>query len=213
MAIFIAILLTTSIGTLAILPNASAHNPTWQIPTYAYIVVAPNPIGVGQEAHVYMWLDCVYGAAGGTSAVVGTNASTASAGLLANNYRFHNYNLTITAPDGNVTTQIFAVISDTTSSQFTKFTPTQTGTYTFTFNYPGQTYGANGNGYEKSSLINDTYAASSATTTFTVQQDPIPSSHNQLSASISLLDTPNLRRELFLVRNFVKLARFRFTCS
>ena len=72
-----------------------------------------------------MWLAEVYGAAGGTTAAVGTNASTASAGLLANNYRFHNYNLTITAPDGTTSTQIFNVISDTTSSQYTVFTPTR----------------------------------------------------------------------------------------
>ena len=176
MAILIAALLTISIGSSTTLfPNVNAHTPAWQIPTYAYIVGAPNPIGVGQEAHVYMWLDCVYGAAGGTTAVVPTNGSTASAGLLSNNYRFHNYNLTITAPDGTTSTQIFAIISDTTSSQFTKFTPSQVGTYTLTFNFPGQIYGQNGNGYEKSSLINDTYTASTATTTLTVQQDPIPS--------------------------------------
>ncbi len=38
------------------------------IPTYAYINASPNPIGVGQTAHVYMWLDAVYGVAGGTTA-------------------------------------------------------------------------------------------------------------------------------------------------
>jgi hypothetical protein len=175
LAIAIAILLTISIGTsMTIFPNVSAHNPPYDIPTYAYIVAAPSPIGVGQTAHVYMWLDCVYGAAGGTVAVVPTNGSTASAGLLANSYRFHNYNLTITAPDGTVTTQIFPIISDTTSSQYITLTPDQTGTYTLKFSFPGQTYGENGNGYEGSSLIGDHYLASTATTTLTVQQDPIP---------------------------------------
>jgi outer membrane protein assembly factor BamB len=171
----IALLLTIStISALVTIPNANAHSPEWQIPTYAYIVAAPNPVGVGQEAHVYMWLDSVYGAAGGTTAVVPTNGSTASAGLLSNNYRFHNYKLTIKAPDGTTSTQVFGVISDTTSSQFTKLTPDQVGTYTLTFDFPGQVYGQNGNGYEKSSLINDTYVASTSTTTLTVQQDPIP---------------------------------------
>lgn len=156
------------------MPNAYAHTPAYNIPTYAYIVAAPSPIGLGQTAHVYLWLDCVYGAAGGTVAAVPTNGSTASAGLLANSYRFHNYNLTITAPDGKVTTQIFAIILDTTSSQYITMTPDQIGTYTLKFSFPGQVYGENGNGYEKSLLMGDNYLASTATTTLTVQQDPIP---------------------------------------
>ncbi len=172
--ITIAILLMFSMSaSIILMPNANAHTPIWQIPTYAYITAGPSPVGVGQQAHVYMWLDAVYGAAGGTTAIVGTNASTASAALTANNYRFLNYKLTITAPDGTISTQTFAIASDPTSSQYTKFVPSQVGTYTFKFDYPGQTYGANGNGYEKSSLINDTYLASSASTTLTVQQSPI----------------------------------------
>src|SRR5665647_3158963 len=175
LVISIAVLLIISMGTsMTLLPNSSAHNPPYNIPTYAYIVAAPSPIGVGQTAHVYMWLDCVYGAAGGTVATVPTNGSTASAGLLANSYRFHNYNLTITAPDGTTTTQIFAIIQDTTSSQYITMTPDQIGTYTMKFSFPGQVYGENGNGYEKSSLMGDNYLASTATTTLTVQQDPIP---------------------------------------
>ena len=179
LAISIAILLMVSIGTSMILfPNASAHNPPYDIPTYAYIVAAPSPIGIGQTAHVYMWLDCVYGAAtpGAATASTPTNGSTASAALLSNNYRFHNYNLTITAPDGTVTTQVFPIISDSTSSQYITFTPDQTGTYSLKFNFPGQTYGENGNGYEKSALMGDYYQPSSANTTLTVQQEPIPAS-------------------------------------
>jgi hypothetical protein len=180
LAITIALLLTLSmVSSMMLMPNATAHNTatdksTWQIPTYAYIVAAPNPIGVEQTAHIYMWLDSVYGAAGGTVASIGTNASTVSAALLANNYRFHNYNLTITAPDGTVTQQIFAVVQDSTSSQYITYTPTQTGTYSFQFSFPGQTYGANGNGYEGSPLLGDYYMPSSANTTLTVQQEPIP---------------------------------------
>jgi hypothetical protein len=29
------------------LPSATAHTPAWQIPTYAFVVVAPSPVGVG----------------------------------------------------------------------------------------------------------------------------------------------------------------------
>jgi hypothetical protein len=178
MAILIATILTISMATsMMLLPNASAHTPAWQIPTYAFIVAAPSPIGVGQTAHIYMWLDCVFGAAGGTIAATGTNASTVSSALLGNNYRFHNYNLTITAPDGTKTTQIFDTIADSTSSQYTKITPTQVGTYIFNFTFPGQDY-AQYQHYEKSSLINDTYLPSSASTTLNVQQDPIPDAIN-----------------------------------
>ena len=174
-AIAIAILLTITLGTSTLLiSNVNAHSPPWQIPTYAYIIAAPAPVGVGQTVHVYMWLDPVYGAAGGTVAAIGSNGSTASAALLSNSYRFKNYQLTITAPDGTVTTQTFATISDPTSNQAIIFTPTQVGTYNFTFNYQGQVYGANGNGYEGSSLYGDYYLPSNASTTLIVQQTPIP---------------------------------------
>ena len=171
-AIAIFLMLSMIVSTMLV-QTSSAHDPGWQIPTQAYIIAAPDPVGVGQTAHIYMWLTAVFGAAGGTTASVGTNASTASASLLGNNYRFHNYKLTITAPDGTNTTQTFDVISDTTSSQFVQYTPSQTGTYTFTFNFPGQAY-AQYEHYEKSVLINDTYLPSSASTTLVVQSDPIP---------------------------------------
>jgi hypothetical protein len=174
MAIMIAIILTISMtSSMILLPIAKAHSPAWQIPTQAYIIAAPDPVGVGQTAHIYMWLTAVFGAAGGTTAVIGTNASTASAALLGNNYRFHNYKLTITAPDGTNTTQNFDTISDTTSSQFTQFTPSQSGTYAFTFDFPGQAYAQYAH-YEGSVLVNDTYLPSSASATLSVQQDPIP---------------------------------------
>jgi hypothetical protein len=170
-ALFLMFAMTFS---LVPFPAANAHDPAWQIPTYAYIVAEPDPVGVGQIAHVYMWLDPVYGSVGGYIADVGWNASTASGALPSNTYRFKNYKLTITDPDGQTTTQTFDTIWDTTSNQFTKFTPDKAGTYTLKFEYSGQVYGANGNGYEKSSAMGDTYMASSATTTLTVQDEPIP---------------------------------------
>jgi hypothetical protein len=168
LAIAIALLLTVSIGaSMVLIPNANAHTPPWNIPTYAYIWAAPNPIGVGQTEHIYLWLDSVFGAAG--FATQGTSGAQPS-----NNYRFNNYQLIITAPDGTNTTKTFEVISDTTSSQAYSFTPSTTGTYTLTFNFPGQVYGANGDGNPTSTLVNDTYLPSSASTTLTVQPSPIP---------------------------------------
>ena len=175
-SLIIALILTIILGGSSLLvPSAYAHNPGWNIPTYAYISISPNPDGVGQSVIVYMWLDCVYGAAGGTAAAVGTNGYTASAALLSNDYRFHDYQLTITAPDSTKTKNTFSIISDPTSDQSTTFTPTQAGTYTFNFTFSGQVYGANGDGYSASSLVNDTYLPSSASATLTVQQSPIPS--------------------------------------
>ena len=54
-----------------------------------------------------------------------------------------------------MSTQIFPVISDSTSSQYVTLTPDQIGTYTLVFRFPGQVYGENGNGYEKSPLMGD----------------------------------------------------------
>jgi hypothetical protein len=172
-AIAIVLILTLSMSVSMILtPNVSAHSSPWQIPTYAYIVAEPNPVGVNQSVNIYMWLDAIYGVIGGATAAVNNNASTAAGALLANNYRFHDYKLTITGPQGTIT-QSFPVVLDTTSNQYTSFVPTVAGTYTLTFSYPGQVYGENGNGYEGSIQMNDTYLPSNATTTIQVQQTPI----------------------------------------
>src|SRR5665648_46782 len=155
-AISIATLLIISMSTsLLLIPTASAHSPPWEIPTFAHIFVSINPIGVGQTTHIYLFLTPTY-------------ADT----LMTNNYRFHNYQLTITAPDGEVTTKTFDVIEDTTSNQGYSFTPDQVGTYNLTFNFPGQVI----NDYPHSSTsayTNDTYAPSSASTTLTVQEESI----------------------------------------
>ena len=142
-----------------LVPNANAHTPAWQIATFAYISVAPNPVGVGQTTIVYTWLDKTYG---------GSEAA------LTNQERFHNYNLTIIKPDGSVEQHITDYISDPTSSMYTKFTPDQVGNYTLIFNYPGQFYNQFAGGYNPTSaFVNDSYLPSSASTTLNVQQEPI----------------------------------------
>jgi hypothetical protein len=170
--LFLAFSMTAS--TL-IIPTTNAHTPPWQIPTYAFIVAEPNPVGVGQSINVYMWLDALYGSAGGSGATLGTNGSTSSGALLSNTYRFHNYQLTITSPDGNTTTQLFPIIYSSDSAQGYTFTPSVVGTYMLNFTYLGQVYGANGNGYSGSPIINDTYLPSTASTNLTVQSEPINS--------------------------------------
>jgi hypothetical protein len=158
--IAIAITMILTISAAASMSStlfASAHDPAWKIPTYAYITVSPDPVGVGQKVDVLIWLDKVFPDAG-----------------IANDYRFHNFNLTITKPDGKIETKIFETVTDSTSSQYYAYTPDQTGNYTFTFNFPGQAV----NTYSHSAAseyVNDTYTASSASTTLTVQEEAIPS--------------------------------------
>ncbi len=165
LAIAIAMFLTLSMSaSMILIPSASAHNPAWQIPTHAYIQTLPNPIGVGQSITVYIWLDKTFG----------SGFEAASYAQVTNDYRFHNYEVVITAPDGTQTTDTFNVITDPTSSQLFSFTPTQVGTYIFNFTFPGQAYAQYPGGYNPASvLVNDTYLASSASTTLTVQQSPI----------------------------------------
>ncbi len=153
--IALAILMIISTGA-SIMQTSYAHSPPWQLPTFAYVQAVPNPIGVGQTATVYMWL-----------------ANTYDNSLKTNDYRFHNYQLTITAPDGTVTTQNFANITDPTSNQFYSFVPTQSGTYQLNFTYPGQDINAYSH-LSTSAAVNDSYLPSHASTTLTVQQTPIP---------------------------------------
>jgi len=121
----IAIILTVSMsGTLF---TASAHSPPWTITSYAFMSATPNPVGVGQAINIYMWVD---------HAVPGATEVPGS----ANTIRRENYQLTITAPDGKVTTQTFAYIADPTGFQAYTITAAETGTYSFEFNYPAQTY-------------------------------------------------------------------------
>jgi outer membrane protein assembly factor BamB len=162
-AIATIFILTVSLAaSMTLLPTTSAHTPEWNIVTHAYVTAFPSPIGVGQTAYVDMWLDKVISGAD-----------------LANDIRFHNYQLTITAPDGTTESVTFDVISDPTSNQIYGFTPGQTGEYTLDFTFPGQKYtfttpissffGAPA----PSAYINDTYLPSSASATLMVQEDPI----------------------------------------
>jgi hypothetical protein len=75
LAISIAILLAISMAaSIMLVPETNAHTPSWDIPTFAHIYVATNPIGVGQTAYIYLFLTPTY---------ADTN--------VVNDYRFHNY--------------------------------------------------------------------------------------------------------------------------
>ena len=139
------------ISTIPSLTTVTSHTPPWNFPTHAYISVAPNPVGVGQEALIIFWMD---------RTIQGT--------ALTNQIRYRNYQLTITAPDGTMQTQKWDIVMDTTTSQYFPFTPSQVGTYNLNFTFPGQTYDYGG------AYQGDIYLPSSAQTTLVVQEQPIP---------------------------------------
>src|SRR5512137_1494479 len=107
LAISIALLLIISMSTeLMLLPTTSAHDPPWQIPTTAYINVAPNPVGVGQQTIIVIWLD-----------------RTPSGALVTNDIKFHNYKVDITKPDGTTEQKTVPTVTDPTSSAYILYTP------------------------------------------------------------------------------------------
>ncbi len=144
------LLLSTLTLPFVAIETANAHTPPWQYTTYAYINASPNPIGVGQQVMIFVWLDYAMPGA-----------------LLTNDIRFHDYSLTITKPDNTIAQFSWPVVTDSTSSQWTFYTPDQPGTYTLLFKYPGQTYTWSGVNQ------NDTFSASSASMQLVVQQQKI----------------------------------------
>ncbi len=144
--------IATTFASLAI-SNAAVSG---EMTSYAYLIVEPNPVGVGQTTYVAMMVD--YPMPGATE---------------ANSIRRHDYTLTIIAPDGSTETKTWAEIKDTTGVQSTAFTPDQVGTYTFYFEYPSQTYTwttAEGGTAAYAGVV---FLGTNATATLTVQQDAV----------------------------------------
>ncbi len=159
-------LILTSTAVLVAMPMTSAHTPPWTIPTYAYIVASPDPIGIGQTVFIVFWLDKVPPTAGG----IGGD-------------RWTGFTVTVTKPNGD-TQKLGPFISDATSAAWTLYPVDQVGKYTFNFNFPGQVAslyhpvsgipGPTGPmAFGLDAYVNDTYMPSSASTTLTVQQSSV----------------------------------------
>jgi outer membrane protein assembly factor BamB len=147
-------------GIFTVFPIASAHTPPWNIKTYAYLSVEPNPIGINQQALIYMWLSNV--------------APTAEGGT---GDRWEGYTVDITKPDGTKQT-LGPITADPASGGVFVYSPSQTGKYTFQGNFPGQTL-AGKNLYPNQTsgiaYIGDYYEPSKTNVVeLTVKQDPIP---------------------------------------
>jgi len=114
--ITLVLMLTIAATLIVSLPIVNAAN----IPTYAYLSVAPNPVGVNQEVTIMMWLDKIDPTASGPAGS-----------------RFGNFTVTITKPNESTET-LGPFTSDPASFAYTLYTPDQIGTYTLEFNFPGQ---------------------------------------------------------------------------
>jgi outer membrane protein assembly factor BamB len=109
-AIAITMLLTLSLAASALLPRALGQlpHPDGTVQTsYAYLKVGPNPIGVGQEATIIMFV---------------------AQPTLTSEF-VQNWTVVITDPNGHKETKA-NLVSDATGGTFTTFTPTVTGNYT-----------------------------------------------------------------------------------
>ena len=153
LALALTALLVFSIAATLLPTNAQTSG---QMTSYAYLIVEPNPVGVGQTTYIAMLLD------------VPLPSSSE-----ANDIRRHDYQLTITAPDGTVQTKSWARVADTTGAQSTSFTPTMTGTYTFKFTYLGQNYTWTAAQGGNPAYIGMQYLPATTTATLTVQQDTV----------------------------------------
>jgi hypothetical protein len=108
----IALILILAIAsTIFATPIANAHTPGWSVPTWTYLSVAYNPIGVGQQTLLVFWADKYPPDATG------------------NNGDHWRFTVDVTAPDGSKET-LGPIESDPVGGAYTGYTPTQAGNYT-----------------------------------------------------------------------------------
>jgi hypothetical protein len=155
--LFLAIL--TIPMAASIIPSASAHTPSWTLPTYAFINIAPAPIGVGQTVNVNMWLQVPPPTAAG-----------------AYGDRWVNMTVKVTHPDGTVET-LGPFTSDDTGGTSTRYTPSKVGNYSFQLFFGGEILAGKNtaNGLPSTNAFVGDYFAPSQSNVFrlSVQEEPI----------------------------------------
>ena len=114
--IALILIIATPATLLTCVPVANAVD----LPSYPFISVAPNPVGVGETVSVYMWLSAVTPTASGASGD-----------------RWHDLTVTVTKPDGTTET-LGPFTADPVASAYAPYVPVSVGTYYFQFNFPGQ---------------------------------------------------------------------------
>ncbi|MCW4019099.1 MAG: PQQ-binding-like beta-propeller repeat protein [Candidatus Bathyarchaeota archaeon] len=168
--IALILLFAIAASTLTVLPPTAAHDPPWEIPTWAYLSTSPTTVGVNEPALLIMWLNIPPPTAQGRYGD-----------------RWAGFTVDVTRPDGSKET-LGPFTSDPVGSYATLYTPDQVGTYTMVFNFAGDTLrgenlptsGYVSGSYDTNAIfgydnINDTYLASQSDPVYlTVQQNPIP---------------------------------------
>ena len=138
LSLILVMTITIIAGPLAGIITVNAAD----VDTYAYLSVNPNPVGVGDNV------------------VVGMSVQP----LQPASYDFYQgYTVKITKPDGT-TENKGPFTSDATGSTWFNYQPSQVGTYSLEFSYPGQTM-SNGDNYKP---------ATSPITNLIVQEESIP---------------------------------------
>ncbi|MCW4046109.1 MAG: hypothetical protein NWE99_00890 [Candidatus Bathyarchaeota archaeon] len=138
----IFLLLTITI-TLMILPQSYARDPPVTTPTWTYIAVSLNPVGVGQQFLIYAW----------TNAIPPTQAVP------------WQYYIDIVKPNGDNET-VGPFTGDTAGSGYTYYTADQLGIYKMKARFKGVTYPPGtppvslGVFQPPTDISNDTWAAS-----------------------------------------------------
>lgn len=162
--ILISLLLMISMAaSMTLISNANAQTLApgkISIPTYAYLIVSPDPTGVGQTVNVGFYLD-----------------KTPPTAYEYYGDRWQNMTVVVTKPDGTTET-LGPFTSDATGGTFTNYTPEQVGNYTFVFYFAGQIIAGNNPspliGTYNPSKVGDYYQPSTSEKyVLKVQQDPI----------------------------------------
>jgi outer membrane protein assembly factor BamB len=158
-AIVITLLLTLSMATAITFPKANAANfPGTTIPTWAYLQVVPDQVGLGQNVLMVMWID---------------KPPPTANGILGD--RWVNMTLKITQPDGTIQT-LGPFKSDDAGGYTANYAPSKLGNYSAVFTFSGETLtGSLGNdGFPSiTSAVGDVYGASTSNIVhFTVSNEP-----------------------------------------
>jgi len=154
------VLILTFAATFVTLPIVSAHDPPWEISTWAYIALTSDVIGVNQDVYFIYWSNAV---------------PPTALGAYGDRWTF---TVEVTKPDGSKVT-LGPWESDPVGGGWGVYTPDQVGVYSFVAKMPdqfvtGEPVPPAGYFMGGGAFVNDTYLASSSEpVSLTVQQDPV----------------------------------------
>ncbi|MCW4019105.1 MAG: PQQ-binding-like beta-propeller repeat protein [Candidatus Bathyarchaeota archaeon] len=160
--IVLSLVFAIAASTFAVVPSAAAHDPAWAIPTWMYVSVSNNVIGVNQELTIVFWLN---------------EFPPTASGAFGDRWTF---TVEVTKPDNSKET-LGPFTSDPVGSGWAAYTPTQVGTYTVVAKFAEHTITGipvppGGYVYGEDAYINDIYQASTSDLlTFTVQEEQVQS--------------------------------------